>query len=85
VIVYEGGTPRTQHQMTNVTVRVEGPAATARSSFAVLQLTSRGLLPILAGEYLDRFERVDGTWRFTERIFDPRLFGDLSLHMKQVP
>ena len=49
----------------------------------MLQVTGQGLHPILAGEYHDRFERVDGAWRFTERIFDPRLFGDLSGHMKR--
>jgi hypothetical protein len=46
-------------------------------------VTGQGLHPILAGDYLDRFERVDGAWRFTERVFDPRLFGDLSRHMKR--
>jgi len=33
-------------------------------------------------KYLDRFERSGTTWRFTERIFDPRLVGDLSGHMR---
>ena len=45
-------------------------------------MTGPGLHPILAGDYLDRFEQVDGVWRFAERVFDPRLFGDLSRHMK---
>ena len=83
VIIYDDGTPQTQHQITNVTVEVDGGAATARSSFTVLQVTGQGLHPILAGDYLDRFERVDGAWRFTERVFAPRLFGDLSRHMKR--
>ena len=82
VIIYEDGTPQTQHQITNVTVRVSGTTATARSSFSVLQVTGQGLHPILAGDYLDRFEQTDGAWRFTERVFDARLFGDLSRHMK---
>ena len=38
VILYADGTPRTQHQITNVTVKVDGTTATARSSFTVLQL-----------------------------------------------
>lgn len=83
VIIYDDGTPQTQHQITNVTVRVDGTSATARSSFMVLQMTGQGLHPILAGDYLDRFEQVDGAWRFTERVIDPRLFGDLSRHMKR--
>ena len=82
VIVYEDGTPRTLHQITNVTVRVNGDRAEARCCFTVLQVTAQGLHPVLAGDYHDRFERADGGWRFTERIFDPRLFGDLSSHMR---
>lgn len=83
VIIYDDGTPQTQHQITNVTVRVDGTTATARSRFTVLQVTGQGLHPIVAGDYLDRFEQVDGSWRFTERVFDARLFGDLSRHMKR--
>ena len=83
VIIYDDGTPQTLHQITNVTSRSTARRATARSCFTVLQVTGQGLHPILAGEYHDRFERVDGAWRFTERIFDPRLFGDLSRHMKR--
>ncbi len=82
VILYADGTPRTQHQITNVTVKVDGTRATARSSFTVLQLIKKRFQPIVAGNYLDRFERADGGWRFSERIFDPRLLGDLSHHMR---
>jgi 3-phenylpropionate/cinnamic acid dioxygenase small subunit len=83
VIVYDDGTPRTMHQLTNVTVSVDadGEGAGARSYFTVLQVTGLGLHPILAGEYRDRFARIDGRWQFTERVFDPKLFGDLSTHM----
>ena len=82
VIIYDDGTPRTVHQLTNVTVSVDVPTAHARSYFTVLQVTTLGLHPILAGEYRDRFSLVDGRWEFTERVFDPRLFGDLSGHMR---
>jgi hypothetical protein len=82
IIVYDDGTPQTLHQITNVTVRVAGVRASARCCFTVLQVTGQGLHPTLAGNYHDRFEQVDGTWRFSERIFDPRLFGDMSRHMK---
>jgi SnoaL-like domain len=83
VIIYDDGTPQTLHQITNVTVLVDGATASARSCFTVLQVTGQGLHPILAGEYHDRFGRIDGGWWFTERIFDPRLFGDLSRHMRR--
>jgi hypothetical protein len=82
VVIYDDGTPRTMHQITNVSVQVDGPQARARSYFTVLQVTGQGLHPILAGEYRDRFALVDGRWRFAERVFDARLFGDLSRHMR---
>jgi hypothetical protein len=82
VVVHDDGTPQTMHQITNVTVTVEGDDATSRCYFTVLQVTRLGLHPILAGEYRDRFELADGRWRFTERVFDPRLFGDMTEHMR---
>jgi SnoaL-like domain len=82
VIIYDDGSPRTMHQLTNVTVTVDGPMAQARTYFTVLQVTDLGLHPILAGEYRDRFSLVDGRWEFAERVIDPRLFGDLSSHMR---
>jgi ketosteroid isomerase-like protein len=82
VIIYDDGTPKTMHQLTNVSVHVEGTTAQARSYFTVLQVTRLGLHPILAGEYHDRFALADGRWHFTERHFDPRLIGDLSEHMR---
>jgi ketosteroid isomerase-like protein len=83
VILYDDGTPRTLHQLTNVSVEVAGDTATARTYFTVLQVTGQGLHPILAGEYRDRFARAGGAWHITERVFDPKLFGDLSRHMKR--
>jgi ketosteroid isomerase-like protein len=82
VMLYDDGTPRTLHQLTNVTVDVAGDTASARTYFTVLQVTGQGLHPILAGEYQDTFARVDDIWRFHSRVFDPKLFGDLSRHMK---
>ena len=82
VILYDDGTPQTMHQLTNLTVEVSGDRATSRCYFAVLQVTRQGLHPVLAGVYHDRFERV-GDWRFAERIFEPRLFGDMSGHMRK--
>jgi hypothetical protein len=82
VILYDDGTPRTMHQITNLTVAVEGETGRARSYFTVLQVTGQGLHPILGGEYRDRFACVRGRWHFVERVFDPRLIGDLSRHMR---
>lgn len=82
VVIGADGTPGTIHQLTNVTVHVDSGTATARSYFTVLQVTAQGLHPILAGEYHDRFEHADGRWRFAARRFEPKLFGDLSRHVR---
>jgi ketosteroid isomerase-like protein len=83
VIRYDDGTPQTMHQLTNVTIEVDGDTARARTYFTVLQITGQGLHPILAGEYRDRFARTHELWHFAERIFDPKLVGDLSRHMRR--
>lgn len=77
-----GSTPRTKHVLGNVVVEVQDDVAAARCTFTVLQQTSgTPLHAVLAGRYEDRFERVDGTWRFAERVVHPDLVGDLSRHM----
>ncbi|MHA6760703.1 nuclear transport factor 2 family protein [Streptacidiphilus sp. PAMC 29251] len=86
LIVYEDGTPRTQHSVTNVLVEVDEEAGTAvsRAYFTALQaLPDLPLQPIAGGRYHDRFERHDGTWRFVERRVQVRLVGDLSHHLRQ--
>ena len=77
------GSPRTKHVTTNVLIEVDDGAASAsvRSYFTVLQATrSLPLQVIAAGRYHDRFERVDGDWRFAERVILLDLRGDLSQH-----
>jgi 3-phenylpropionate/cinnamic acid dioxygenase small subunit len=86
VIVYDDGTPRTKHLITNVAIEVdEGRgAATSRSYFTALQsLPDLGLQPIVSGRYYDRFERRDGRWRFIERRVRTDLVGDLSRHLRR--
>ena len=81
---YEDGTPRTQHILTNPLVEVadDGTTAECRSRFTVLQQTDvLPLQPIISGAYVDHFENVDGTWRYTEKRMIMRLFGDLSQHL----
>lgn len=84
VRIYEDGTPRTKHLVTNLVIDVDPGygTASARSYWTVLQATAAlALSPILSGRYLDRFASVDGTWRFTERRIITDLVGDVSHHM----
>jgi len=87
VIVYPGGTPRTKHLITNPIVEVDEDAGTAtcRSYYTVLQQTDDlPLQAIVSGHYDDKFERVDGQWRFCYRDYTGiDLVGDLSHHLRQ--
>jgi hypothetical protein len=82
--IHEDGTPRTHHLVTDVIIDVDDRAgrATARSCFVAFQATPRlPLQPIVAGRYQDVFERVDGRWRFADRMVLVDLVGDLSHYM----
>ena len=83
VRLYENGTPRTHHIISNVTIESDGECR-ARSHCYVLvvqQGHTLSLQPIIAGDYLDRFEKVDDVWRFSERRIGNELFGNLSEHL----
>ena len=59
--------------------------AKARSNVIVFQGTAEfALRPIIASSYRDRFQRVDGGWRFAERRIGLEvadILGDLSAHL----
>jgi 3-phenylpropionate/cinnamic acid dioxygenase small subunit len=86
VIVYDDGTPRTKHLITNLAIEVDEEIGTAiaRSYFTALQaLPDAGLRPIVSGRYYDRFERREGRWRFLERRVRTDLVGDTSRHLRR--
>jgi hypothetical protein len=77
------GTPRTKHMTTNVRIKVADDAQTATSTSYVLVLQGSPTLPlqvILSSRNFDRFERVDGVWRFSRRLITIDHTGDLSEH-----
>jgi hypothetical protein len=84
IILYEDGTPRTKHVITNPIVEVDEVAGTAtcRSYYTVLQQADGfPLQPVIAGRYHDAFERVDGVWRWSFRDYSlVDLVGDMSHH-----
>ncbi len=79
------GTPKTKHVMTNVRVDADEEAglATSRSYFTVFQAVKGefALQPVIAGRYENRYERVDGAWRFAAMHIIVDLLGDLSAHL----
>jgi 3-phenylpropionate/cinnamic acid dioxygenase small subunit len=81
----DDGTPKTKHVTTNLIIDVDEAAGAAgcRSYFTVLQAVPGALplQPIVAGRYRDRFELVDGAWRFAARHILIDLMGDRSHHM----
>ena len=84
VVKLHEGSPRTKHVITNLVVEVDEAPGTsvARSYFTVLQATAGlALQAILAGRYHDRFERVGGAWRFSERVIHIDLAGELREHL----
>jgi len=81
--VYPDGTPRTKHVVSNVVIDVDGDRASGRCYVTVFQQTD--VLPLQAiasGRYTDRFERVDGSWRFADRLISGFLLGDRSQHVE---
>ncbi|QNI05134.1 nuclear transport factor 2 family protein [Mycobacterium kubicae] len=85
IILYPDGTPRTKHVVTNPIIEVDDEAGTARcrSYYTVLQQTDElPLQVIVTGRYHDRFERIDGFWRFSYRdltLID--MVGEVSHHL----
>ena len=83
VRVHDDGTPRTTHTTLNpiIVVDEEAGTATCRSVYVVYQQTDTlALQPIVTGRYRDRFERVDGEWRYAARTFVVDSTGDMSQH-----
>jgi 3-phenylpropionate/cinnamic acid dioxygenase small subunit len=85
VRLHDGGTPRTKHFTTNVQLRVDEEAGTARGSayYCVTQATAGLPLQIIVtGRYRDTFHRIDGAWWFDTRIMFVDQVGDTSHHLK---
>jgi hypothetical protein len=85
VVLYDG-VPRTKHLITNLVIEIDdtGTTASGSCSFTVLQGVRSGepIEVILTGRYEDRYERIDGAWRFSDRRFVPELVGDQRRHFR---
>jgi 3-phenylpropionate/cinnamic acid dioxygenase small subunit len=80
-----GPTPRTKHLVVDTVLEpsADGDAMVARSSYVVFQALEGelALQPIIAGRYVDSFQRRAERWTWIERRFAVDLVGDLSHHL----
>ena len=85
MILYEDGTPRTKHVITNLSLTIDEAAdsATSHSYVTVYQQTPDfPLQAIFAGDYIDAFSRGANGWAFTKREIRNSLIGNMQAHLK---
>lgn len=83
-VVYEGRGRATREIYTNILVDIDLDAnrATSTTAYTVAQQPPGDRFELLvAGRYLDEFERVDGRWRWTDRFIAVQFKNDLDRHM----
>lgn len=79
------GNPKTRHLCVNPIVDFDDANhARCQTYFVVFQAADGvPLQPIITGTYLDRFEKRNGAWLFTERRELVGQIGNLSAHLLQ--
>ena len=83
IVIYPDGTPKTKHVLSNPMINFDGTTATSRSYYTVFQMTENIPLQVIAtGRYLDKFELVDGNWRFSYRESCSDMLGNISGHLR---
>jgi len=84
IVLYDDGTPRTRHLLTNLTVELDpgGATASGRCSFTVLQgiVSGQPIQVVVSGHYVDRYRKSDGRWQFADRLFVADLTGEQERH-----
>jgi hypothetical protein len=85
VITYSRERPMTRHLITNqvITLDAEAGIAASRCYFTVLQRPpGLDFHIVVGGQYHDRFERVGGRWRFTEKRIQVDHLNDIERHFR---
>jgi hypothetical protein len=83
-IVYPEGGRRTKEIYSNIVVQIHletGTAASMTSFTVAQQVPGEPFALLVAGRYEDRWERVDGVWRWADRYIVAQYSNDLSKHM----
>lgn len=87
VRLYADGLPHCAHLISNLTITIDpdGRSASSSSYVQVMQAVDGfPLQPVAISQHRDRFAKIDGKWRFTERRDRQVLAGDMSRHVQGV-
>jgi hypothetical protein len=82
--VYEDGGWNTRHHVCQAEIDVSDDRETAEAT--TYYLTTQYIpdefpvQPIVVGQWEDKFARVDGGWKFTDRYFIRHQVGDMTFH-----
>ena len=69
VLQATSGLKRMYHSVANEWSKVEGDQAVAESYVIAFTTDAQDMDELTGGRYLDRFERRDGAWKFTQRSY----------------
>ena len=79
-LVAHGRTSPSKHLLTNLSIDLQPGSDTARSHCywtVLLRGHGSGQIEVsVSGQYIDTFEKVDGDWRFTDRLITVDLTGE---------
>jgi hypothetical protein len=85
VITYKNDKPMTRHLLTNqvITLNDEATAATSRCYFTVLQRPpGQPYQIVVGGQYFDRLTKLDGAWRFAEKMIQVDHLNAIEHHFR---
>ncbi|WP_331971975.1 nuclear transport factor 2 family protein [Ohtaekwangia sp.] len=85
IVIYSNGTPRTKHVLSNPIIHIDEEKGTASSQsyYTVFQATESIPLQVIAtGRYFDKFEYIEGHWRFSYRESQSDMLGNISGHIR---
>lgn len=60
----------TQHLLGNYEIALDGDRASARTYVQASHVSAEGLIWVMGGTYIDRFERRAGEWKIVERALE---------------
>lgn len=69
----------TQHLLGNYEIALDGDRASARTYVQASHVSAEGLIWVMGGTYIDRFERRAGDWKIVERRLEAKWSEERAL------